>query len=275
MSRSVITLLTDFGARDHYVAAMKGVILGMNPQCTVVDITHQVNPQDIEEGAFILAHAYSYFPKGTIHVAVVDPGVGGVRKPILLVTRNYFFVGPDNGLLTLASGKEEVKEVIELTKKKFFLPRISTTFHGRDIFAPIAAHLSMGVRPALFGGKLDSWVSLDFAGAEISGRDLVGQILHIDAFGNLISNIGEDQLLEFAGGNPFLIRAGRRTMRGLRRGYWEAKSGEAIALIGSGGFLEISVREGDAGRLLRIKKGDKIIVQASRGGAPRALGDKA
>src|SRR5512137_319006 len=161
MRRPIITLLTDFGTRDQYVASMKGVILGINPQCSLVDITHEVRPQDIEEGAFILANAFSSFPKGTIHVAVVDPGVGGPRKPVLLVTRNCFFLGPDNGLLSLAAQADTVKQAIELTNPKFFLPRISATFHGRDIFAPVAAHLSLGTRPAVLGPTLDSWVTLD------------------------------------------------------------------------------------------------------------------
>src|SRR4030042_6193217 len=137
MRRPIITLLTDFGTRDHYVASMKGVILGINPQCALIDITHQGRPHDIEEGAFILANAYSHFPKGTIHVSVVDPGVGSPRKPVLLVTRNYLFLGPDNGLLTLAAQGDTVKQMIELDNPKFFLPRISATFHGSTLFAPV------------------------------------------------------------------------------------------------------------------------------------------
>ena len=152
MRNPIITLLTDFGLKDPYVASMKGVILRINPRCTLVDITHR-NPHDIEEGAFILANAYSTFPKGTIHLSVVDPGVGSPRKPILLVTKNYFFVGPDNGLFTFAAKREKVKQAIALTNPKFFLPQVSTTFHGRDLFAPVAAHLSLGVKPKDFWAR--------------------------------------------------------------------------------------------------------------------------
>jgi S-adenosyl-L-methionine hydrolase (adenosine-forming) len=258
-------LLTDFGTRDHYVASMKGVVLGINPRCTLVDITHQVRPHDIDEGAFILANAYSCFPKGTIHLSVVDPGVGSPRRPVLLVTRNYFFVGPDNGLLTLAAREDSVKEVIDLTNPKFFLSRISTTFHGRDIFAPVAAHLSLGIRPGVLGPRLNSWVKLDGVEPRIIGGELVGKALHIDAFGNLISNISEGLLFQFSQGRPFVVRAGAKSIHGLEKGYWEGKRGDTIALIGSGGFLEISVKEGSARRKLKIKRGDKIKVLVSRG----------
>ena len=254
----IITLLTDFGTRDHYVASMKGVILGINPQCALIDITHQVRPHDIEEGAFILANAYSHFPKGTIHVSVVDPGVGSPRKPVLLVTRNYFFLGPDNGLLTFAARGDTVKQMIELANPKFFLPRISATFHGRDIFAPVAAHLSLGIRPGVLGPKLDSWVTLNVGDPRITGREMVGKVVHVDAFGNLVSNIRESQLLQFSQGRPFVIRAGTKSINGLKKGYWEGKKGAPIAVIGSAGFLEISVNEGNAQKTLKIKRGDKI-----------------
>ena len=156
MRKPVITLLTDFGTKDHYVASMKGVILSINPRCLPIDITHQVSPHDILEGAFILANAYSFFPRGTIHLAVVDPGVGGLRKPVLLVTQNYYFVGPDNGLFTMITQKESVKQIIELDTQKYHLSKVSTTFHGRDLFAPVAAHLSLGIKPNAFGHKIDS-----------------------------------------------------------------------------------------------------------------------
>jgi S-adenosylmethionine hydrolase len=262
MKRPIITLLTDFGTRDHYVASMKGVILGINPQCTLIDITHQLKPHDIEEGAFILANACSCFPKGTIHVAVVDPGVGGPRKPILLVTRNYFFLGPDNGLLSLAAQGDTVKQAIQLTNSKLFLSRISATFHGRDIFAPAAAHLTLGIRPGVFGPRLKSWVQIDVGEPVMTGLELLGKVFHVDAFGNLITNIRERELLQFSRGRPVVIRAGRRSIRGLKKGYWENRKGAPMALIGSGGFLEISVREGNARKILKVKRGDKIEVVA-------------
>jgi S-adenosyl-L-methionine hydrolase (adenosine-forming) len=263
MKNSIITLLTDFGTKDHYLASMKGVILNINPKCLLIDITHQVSPHDIREGAFILANAYSHFPKGTIHLAVVDPGVGGARRPLLLVTENYFFVGPDNGLFTMITQKESLSQVIALDKQRYHLSRVSTTFHGRDIFAPVAAHLSMGVRPNALGHKIDSLKGLEFRRTFIKEGKLLGEILHVDTFGNLVSNIDEGRLIRFIRGRPCGIRVGRKTIRGLKKGYGEGKKGEPIALFGSGGFLEISVREGNAQKSLKVKRGDPIQITIS------------
>ena len=261
MGNRVITLLTDFGTQDHYVASMKGVILGINPRCTIVDISHQVRPHDIQGAAFLLGNAFGSFPKGTIHVAVVDPGVGGPRKPILIVTTRYYFVGPDNGLFTLTLLQDRVRLAVGLTCRKYFLPRIRSTFHGRDVFAPVAAHLSKGVRPLAFGQKIDTWETLNVSGPKRKGRVLQGEIIHIDVFGNLISNISEASLSEFSGA-PSSIRIGKRVIDGLKKAYCEAKRGEVMALIGSGGFLEVSAREGSARKELGVKRGDKIEIGA-------------
>ena len=258
MRKPIITLLTDFGTKDHYVASMKGVILNINPQCLLIDITHQVNPHDVWEGAFILANAYSYFPRGTIHLSVVDPGVGEARKPLLLVTQNYCFVGPDNGLFTMVTQKECVKQIIALDKQKYHLSNVSTTFHGRDIFAPVAAHLSLGTKPNALGHKIDSLLWLGFEGPFIKEGKLLGEILHVDTFGNLVSNIDEGKLFRFIRGRPFVIRVGKKVISGLKKGYWEGKRGEPIALLGSAGFLEVSVREGSAQKTLKLKRGDPI-----------------
>jgi len=258
MSKPIITLLTDFGTKDQYVASMKGIILNINPQCLLIDITHQLNPHDIKQGAFILASAYFYFPKGTIHLSVVDPEVGGSRRPILLVTQNYFFVGPDNGLFTLVAKMEKVKQVVVLTEKKYFLSKVSSTFHGRDIFAPVAAHLSFGIKPNAFGYEINSLKELKIQKPIVKEGKLLGEIVHIDAFGNLVSNIEEGRLFRFIQSRPFVIRAGKKVISGLKKGYWEGKKGELIGLLGSGGFLEISVREGNAQKFLKVKKGDPI-----------------
>jgi S-adenosylmethionine hydrolase len=258
MRKPIITLLTDFGTKDHYAASMKGVILSINPQCLLIDITHQVNPHDIQEGAFLLANAYSYFPKGTIHLSVVDPGVGGIRKPVLLVTQNYYFVGPDNGLFTFIAQRERVKQIVVPTKQKYFLSKISKTFHGRDLFAPVAAHLSLGIKPGAFGSKMNSIKRLRFQKPIIKEGELIGEILHIDTFGNLVSNIDEETFFRFTKKQPFVIRGGRKTIRGLKKGYWEGKKGKPIAIIGGGGFMEISVREGSAQKILKLKRGDPI-----------------
>jgi S-adenosylmethionine hydrolase len=267
----VITLLTDFGLKDPYVASMKGVILSINPRCTLVDITHQVNSHDIKEGAFILGQAYSNFPKGTIHLSVVDPGVGSPRKPILIVTQNYFFIGPDNGLFSFALRGEQVKQAVVLTNQKFFRSEISSTFHGRDIFAPVAAYLTLGVKPQSFGPSTKSWREISFPSPAMKQGKLVGEIVYVDAFGNLVSNIDRKSLLQFLGGRPFVIKIGRRTVRGGKKGYWEGRRDEPMALIGSGGFLEISIREDNAQKALKVKRGDQIIVDCGLRPEPRGV----
>ena len=260
MRKPIITLLTDFGIKDPYVASMKGVILNINPRCTLIDITHNVNPHDIQEGAFLLAKTYSYFPKGTIHLSVVDPGVGGARKPILLETENYFFVGPDNGLFTLVAEKEKVKQTVVLTEKKYFLSKVSITFHGRDVFAPVAAYLSLGTKPNVFGYEINSLKKLPFGKPAIKGGKLLGEILHIDAFGNLVTNIDVETLLRFTKNRSFVIRTKGEIIQGLKKGYWEGKKGEPIALLESNGFLEIAMNKKNAQKALEGKKGDPITI---------------
>ncbi len=261
MRDPIVTLLTDFGIKDHYVASMKGVILRINPHCKMVDITHEIPPQDIFEGAFVLANAYSYFPEGTVHLAVVDPEVGGKREPILIVTDRYFFVGPDNGIFSLALQKEKVKGAYTLSEKRFHLPEVSQTFHGRDIFAPVAGHLTLGISPEALGKEIDSWKRLSFPSPIFQDRSLKGKVVHIDSFGNLITNIDRDRFYQFTKNRPFLVQAGKMEIRDLKSGYYEAKKGEAIALFGSTGLLEISVREGSAQKIFKIKKGDEVRIQ--------------
>ena len=261
MKRRMVTLLTDFGTKDPYVASMKGVILGINSGCTLIDISHEVSPQDIREGALILANAYSYFPKGTIHLAVVDPGVGSARKAILLVTKDYFFVGPDNGLLSLAAEKDKVKKAIVLSNRSFFRPSVSTTFHGRDVFAPIAGHLSTGVQPELLGRRVRSWVELDLEEPRRVKADLIGEISCMDAFGNLVTNISQKDLNRFAEKREIVISIAQREIRGLKKSYGEAKKGDLLALIGSGDFLDISIREGNAKKALKSRQGDKVRIR--------------
>lgn len=264
MKNPIVTLLTDFGTKDHYVASMKGVILRINPLCTLIDITHQIKPQDVEEGAFVLASAFSYFPKGTIHLAVVDPEVGGPRNPILLVTQNYFFIGPDNGLFTQAAKREGVKRIVVLNNIKYFLHDVSATFHGRDIFAPVAGYLSLGTNPQTFGERTDHWVELDLKKPELRGGKLIGEIIQIDAFGNLTTNIDRELFLQYTKNHSFLVRVGKRMIEGLTRRYGEGEKNEPITLFGNGGFLEIAVRDGNAQKRLKVKRGDRVFVQNTR-----------
>jgi S-adenosylmethionine hydrolase len=260
MKNPIVTLLTDFGTKDHYVASMKGVILSINPKCKIVDITHQIHPQDILGGAFVLANAFSYFPEGTIHLAVVDPEVGSARHPILLVTDHHFFVGPDNGVFSFVLRKERMKEAYLLTQKRFFLSEISPTFHGRDLFAPVAGHLTLGVSPKAFGKRVDSLKNLTHTDPKMRGGELVGEVIHIDSFGNLITNIDRETFSKFIQRGSFLIRAGRKTIQTVTRGYWEGKKGEPFALFGSSGYLEIAVKEGSAEKKLKMKRGDQVIL---------------
>lgn len=263
MRNPIITLLTDFGIRDHYVASLKGVILGINPRCSLIDISHQVSPQDIIEGAILLANVFSYFPKGTIHLAIVDPGVGSQRKPILLKTKNYYFIGPDNGIFTKVAEKDIVNYGIELTNKKYFLKDISKTFHGRDIFAPVAGYLSLGVKPEVFGKKINEWVKIGFKEPIIEGNKLIGEIIYIDNFGNLISNIDQNRFKNFIMSFRFNIKIGKKSISEIKNGYWEGREGEIIALFGSSGYLEISVNHGSAQKRLKVNRGDYILVERS------------
>ncbi len=262
--KKVITLLTDFGTRDPYVASMKGVILGINPEAKIVDITHQIPPQDILEAAYTLFASYKYFPKGTIHIIVVDPGVGSRRRIIALKTEDYIFIAPDNGVLSLVLQKEKVKvkEIIEITNKKYFLKPVSDTFHGRDIFSPVAAHLSKGVPLRNFGKRIEKIKELKITTSEMKKGKLIGRIIHIDRFGNLVTNIDREIPSKLKIKNEKVkIEIGKRKIVGIKRSYVSVKRGELLALFGSSGFLEISVNLGNASKVLGVKRGEKIEVE--------------
>ena len=245
----MITLLTDFGTADYFVGAVKGAILSVNPKAVIADITHEIPPQDIEAGAFTLLACYNTFPAGTIHVAVVDPGVGSERRPIVVSVNEQFFVGPDNGIFSYICDRETSHRTFHVTAKKYFRPSPSTTFHGRDIFAPVAAALSKGVKPEQLGREIDDEVRLE-------PLDRVTRIIHIDHFGNCITNITRDQLKAGAG----LVIKGK-TIRDFRNFYGEDPSSKPFAIWGSAGFLEISVNGGSAAKTLRVKRGDKIVIK--------------
>ena len=236
----VITLLTDFGTADYYVGAVKGAILSVNPDAVIVDITHEVPAQDIETGAFLLLAAYKTFPRGTIHVAVVDPGVGSTRRPIIVSANDQFFVGPDNGIFTYI---EPPHRTFHVTAEKYFRPDPSSTFHGRDIFAPVAAALSTGVSPEQLGSEINDEVRLPSLETPL-------RIIHIDRFGNCVTNITRER---FEG-----LTINGRTISVLRNFYGEALPGEIFAIWGSAGFLEISVNGGSAAQVLGAKRGDPI-----------------
>jgi S-adenosylmethionine hydrolase len=256
----VITLTTDFGVRDWFVGTMKGVMLRLNPKATIVDLTHEIPPGDIRSGAFALAACYSFFPKGTIHVAVVDPGVGSKRKAIAVRTANYSFVGPDNGLLSWALAREKIKAVHSLQNGAYFLPEVSGTFHGRDIFAPVAAHLSRGLPNQKLGPRLEDFVRLDWPETRHSRGAVQDEIVYIDRFGNAITNLDAAALRSLRHDDVRLFRRGKPLC--LVAEFYQAVSpGEAVAVPGSSGFLEIAINGGNAARRLRLRPGDTVTVR--------------
>jgi S-adenosylmethionine hydrolase len=246
----VITLTTDFGLRDPYVGVMKGVILSIAAHVQIVDLSHQIHQGSVMEAGLVLREAHRFFPAGTIHVAVVDPGVGSHRRPILVVTGESYFVGPDNGIFWPIINEVSTVEVIHLTSKSYFLPRISSTFHGRDIFAPAAAHLAHGVDPRHMGSPVTDPVEFSFPEPRQTGETLIGQVVRVDRFGNLITNIHRRLLDPFLGSNLPLIRIGPLSIAGIHRTYADGEVGEGIALIGSSEFLEIAANLAKATDLL-------------------------
>ncbi len=242
----VITLLTDFGLKDPYVGMMKGVILSINPLARIIDISHQVTPGAMDQAAHILTETYPYFPEGTIHVTVVDPGVGTDRRPITLVASSHLFVGPDNGVLWPIVQAAPESKTVHLTKSEYFLPDISRTFHGRDIFAPAAAHLSRGVDPFHMGPVIHDLVPLKRPEPYEEGACLYGQIVRVDHFGNLMSNISHDIIESYLAGHSPVVCIGDLKIEGIRRTYGDTATGEALALFDSSGYLEVAVNSGRA-----------------------------
>jgi S-adenosylmethionine hydrolase len=260
----IITLLTDFGLADYFVGALKGAILSVNARAQIVDLTHEIPAHDIQAGAFTLLAAYESFPQGTIHVAVVDPGVGSARRPLLVKTPRYFFVGPDNGLLGYVCEREQDVRVYQLTEEKFFRAPVSATFHGRDIFAPVAGALSNNVPPESFGELIHDYARLSpLVSARGDGGAWSATIIHIDRFGNLVTNITRRELAgeEFVQGATLEI--GGREIDSFRRFYAEdegGRDGELFAIWGSAGFLEISANRASAAQLLRAGRGQTVRV---------------
>jgi S-adenosylmethionine hydrolase len=258
MPQPIITLTTDFGLSDHFVATMKGTILGLCPGANIVDITHSITPFEISEGAFTIMEAWKSFPKKTIHVGVVDPGVGTSRRPILLEAGGHYFIGPDNGLFAMIYDRDDSVKVRHLNIDYYFRKPVSRTFHGRDIFAPVAAHLANGVSPSHLGARIDDYLRIHtFWPTRHSKRSWTGQVLKIDRFGNLISNFSEAEYGEIKT-RPFSLAIGTEKIQRLALNYAEVPFGEPVAIIGSSGFVEICVNQGNAARLLGCGVGAPI-----------------
>jgi S-adenosylmethionine hydrolase len=256
----IITLLTDFGLDDYYVAAMKGVILSRCSQARLVDISHGIGPQNVLSAAYILLGAYRQFPAGTIHLAVVDPGVGSSRRGLILRTDRYLFVGPDNGLFSLVA--PELAEAYEIQPSAHLPATVSNTFHGRDIFAPVAAALAAGVKPEELGSPIHD--PKRFAAlAQVTGPTIKSQIIHLDRFGNAVSGIERRHLNSELLASPFSLRAGTIDIRLQKRFYSEEPvvPGEAFLIWGSLNFLEISVTNGSAAELLNLSCGQEVTLE--------------
>lgn len=270
-SPRIITLTTDFGTSDTYVGIMKGVILSINPNVQIVDLTHAIPPQDIYEAAFSIYTAHSYFRKGTIHVIVVDPGVGSDRQAIVSRTDSAFFVCPDNGVLSyllqnIGNEGGQLMDSVAIQNSAYYLPEVSNTFHGRDIFAPVAAHLSLGVSLEDIGPPVQTLVQLPIQVPELTDGVLTGQIVKIDRFGNAITNISETAIARLksastGGISTYEIRVGSVRLHRFNRAYAESGVGKPLAIIGSSGLLEIAINGGNAKEDLGIKWGDPVVIQ--------------
>lgn len=258
MTLRVITLLTDFGTADAYVGAMKGAILSVCPQAQCLDITHEIPPQDVLVGALTMLQYVPYYPSEAVHLAVVDPGVGTRRLPMIVQTGRGYLVGPDNGLLSLAFTREGLVRAVNIENEKLIGKEVSPTFHGRDVFGPAAAHLFSGVALEEFGGPIDDPVSLELPPPVLQGGVLETEIIHIDHFGNAITGLSRECFNGFSNGNPPVIEVADRVIDRICTTYGNCSPGETLALFGSFDYLEIAVANGGAARRLGLKPGDTV-----------------
>jgi S-adenosyl-L-methionine hydrolase (adenosine-forming) len=259
--RPVIALLSDFGTRDHYVGTMKAVILGICPDVTLVDITHEIAPHDVVDGALELAAAYKYFPAGTIFVAVVDPGVGSARRGVAVDTGDYRFVCPDNGLLTVVLRETPMKKGVELTERRYARPTVSRTFEGRDRFAPAGAWLAKGIQLAALGRGVSDVQRLDIPQPSVEDGVIKGAVLRIDRFGNLVTNVDRKSFEKFGREGGVQIAAGGATVGRLVATYADIQPGEICALFGSTDHLELAANAGSAAASLGLERGAAIEIR--------------
>jgi S-adenosylmethionine hydrolase len=259
----IITFLSDFGTADYFAGAMKGAALSVDPSATVVDITHEIPPHDITGGAFTLAAAYPTFPAGSVHVAVVDPGVGSDRRPIAVAADGHFFVGPDNGLFSLIFDRDPACRVFHLANRGYFREPVSFTFHGRDIFAPVGGALSRGEAIETFGPEITDWVVLPMSRPLVMVDGVVvGAILHTDRFGNCVTNIRREHVEAAGATEGFTLEVGLIRVNRTLTAYSDTLyTPEPFAIWGSAGFVEVSVRQGSAADLLGIRVGDRVTLR--------------
>jgi len=260
MARPVIALLTDFGTRDHYAGAMKGVALGICPDAVLVDITHEIPPHDTLAGALELAACYRYFPVGTVFLVVVDPGVGSARRSIAAEAGGHRFVAPDNGVLTVAFSETPPTRVVELTERRYARSIVSRTFEGRDLFAPAAAWLANGIDLSELGRPAASWHTLDVPAPALADDAIVGEVVRIDRFGNLVTNVDRHTFERFADARGIRILAGIQALDRTVATYADAEPGAVCALFGSSDHLEVAVNGGSAANRLRLTRGARVII---------------
>lgn len=262
MPNAIITLTTDYGLNDHLVGTLKGVILKINPDATIVDITHNVAPFDLLDGALAIGSAYSYFPARTIHVVVVDPGVGTERRPLLVTAENQYFVAPDNGVLSMIFEREENTVVRHITAEHYYVQPVSKTFHGRDIFAPVAAWLSKGWQTASMGEEITDFKKFAMPKPKSADGVVKGIVLRVDSFGNLITNFRAEDLPESALSNGEVkFQVGTQAVSRMVPTFASGNAGEAVAYVGSSGFVEIAVNKGNASRTLSIGRGTPVVLE--------------
>lgn len=259
---ALVALTTDFGTDDPFVGIMKGVLATRAPGVPVIDVTHGVPPQAVRIGALVLAQAVPFFPAGTIHVAVVDPGVGSARRALCIETSQAILVGPDNGVLSLAAPADSVRSIVQLTETRFFLSPVSASFHGRDVFAPVAAALATGTPPAALGPSIDDPVRIELPAPARIGGGLRGEVLYVDRFGNLCTNVGGAALDAFPRARLSITLRGGRVV-GIASSYAAVGPGALVAIVNSFGFLEIAVRDGSAAARLGARVGDVVEVRSA------------
>lgn len=261
----IISLTSDFGLDNWFVGTMKGVIKNINPGAEIVDITHNIRRFNIREGAFSLLNSYQYFPEGTIHLAVIDPGVGASRRAIAVKTNRYYFIAPDNGILSYALNQEQEFKIVSIENPRYMFQQVSSTFHGRDIFAPVAAHLSLGVELEEFGPVLSNPVLFEKSfPKKIGTRELIGHIIFIDHFGNCITDIAMKHIEETFGkisANRIKIKIRDKEIRKFSNTYSDGKENELICLFGSSGYLEFSVNKGNANKQFTLEEGGEFILK--------------
>lgn len=251
-------MMTDFGLADGFVGTMKGVIYTINPDAVIIDISHEIGSQDVSEAALLLEASYRYFPRGTVHVVVVDPGVGSQRRAIAVEAEEYYFVAPDNGVLTRALAREKVMKSVELTNPAYFLDEVSDTFHGRDIFAPVAAHISLGTEIEALGVEVDDLIKTPPSEPEVSQSGIRGHVIHIDKFGNLITDIPRKLFEKVISDHQFVIKLADIKLDRISRSYADVPAGEPLAMFNSFDNLEIAVNHASAAEALEVQKGDHI-----------------